>query len=112
MKYFLHNFNLIILGFMYDDYERIWFWIFIGSRGGPTRIKIMKELLKNPMNMHQIAKKLNLDYKTVEHHIKVLIENDLVTNPKINKYGSLFFPSSMAMMKRKYLEDLFSRVEK
>jgi Bacterial regulatory protein, arsR family. len=97
---------------MDDDYEKIWFWVFIGSRGGPTRIKIMKEILNCPMNMHQIAKKLNLDYKTVEHHIRILIENGLVVNPKAEKYGSLIFPSSIAMIKKKYLEELFSKEAK
>jgi DNA-binding transcriptional ArsR family regulator len=95
---------------MYDDYEKIWFWIFIGSRGGPTRMKIMKEILKNPLNMHQLAKKLNLDYKTIEHHVRILIENHLIVNPKPEKYGSLLFPSSIAILKRKYLEELFKNL--
>jgi|BEDMetMinimDraft_1075159.scaffolds.fasta_scaffold21783_2 Bacterial regulatory protein, arsR family. len=91
---------------MGDEYEKIWFWVFVGSRGGLTRMKIMNEILKNPLNMHQLAKKLNLDYKTIEHHVRVLIENDLIVNPKAEKYGSLLFPSSIALVKRKYLEEL------
>jgi DNA-binding transcriptional ArsR family regulator len=92
------------------DYERIWFWIFIGSRGGPTRIRIMKEILKNPLNKHQLAKKLNLDYKTVEHHVRILIEHHLIEILEPEKYGSLLFPSSIAISKRKYLEELFKKI--
>ncbi|HLI46640.1 MAG TPA: winged helix-turn-helix domain-containing protein [Geobacterales bacterium] len=92
---------------MHDEYEKIWFWVFIGSRGGVNRMKIMKELLNKPMNINQISYKLGLDYKTVEHHIRVLEENKLVENPIKNKYGSLYFPTNIALLKIKILEKIF-----
>ena len=44
--------------------------------------------------MHQISKELKLDYKTVQHHIRVLEENRVIT-PEEKKYGSIYFPSAM-----------------
>ena len=45
----------------------------MASRGGPTRVTLVKELIKEPTNANRLAEKLNLDYTTVRHHLEVLI---------------------------------------
>ena len=92
-----------------SEYERVWWWVFVGSRGGATRARIMRELLKNPLNRNQIAERLNLNYKTVEHHLRILIENHLVENPLGSKYGAPYYPSRTALSLRDVLDRLLSR---
>ena len=62
-----HNLWLMIL--MQKDY--LWF-VFAGSRGGLNRLKIISKLKENPFNTNQLAKELGLDYKAIQHHIRVL----------------------------------------
>ncbi|MFQ5648267.1 MAG: ArsR/SmtB family transcription factor, partial [Candidatus Aenigmatarchaeota archaeon] len=79
---------------MNGNFSRILWYVFATTRGGPTRIRIVELLLKRPYNMHQISKELGLDYKTVQHHIKILEENKIITAEE-KKYGTIYFPSAM-----------------
>ena len=44
------------------------------------------------MNTNQLRKHLDLDYKTVKHHLAVLTDNDLITSMG-DGYGRLYFVS-------------------
>jgi len=70
------------------------FWLlFVGSRGGTNRIRIMSVLRKRPSNKNQLATELGIDYKGIQHHIKVLEGNNLVK--KIgNPYGVTYCVSA------------------
>ncbi len=74
---------------------KIVFWVlFVGSRGAANRIRIMSTLRKRPSNRNQLAKELGMDYKGIEHHIKVLEVNNLVK--KIgNQYGLIYCVSAL-----------------
>jgi len=62
------------------------FWVlFAGSRGSDTRIRIMSVLRKRPRNRNQLSTELGIDYKGIQHHIKVLEQNNLV-----KKIGNLY----------------------
>ena len=75
------------------DIIRLLWFLFAGTRGGDNRIKILDILIKNPLNINKISEELQLDYKTVQHHMRILEKNNLVT--KIgDKYGILYFISS------------------
>lgn len=49
-----------------------------GTRGGKTRASILKHLIDRSYNAHQLAKALNMDYKTIRHHLGVLIKNGII----------------------------------
>ncbi len=68
-------------------------WLIAGSSGGPNRAKIIMALHIRPYNAHQLAEELDLNYKTVRHHLKVLQENNVVTSSGKQKYGELYFLS-------------------
>ena len=63
--------------------KRLLWFVFTGSRGGLNRLKIISILKENPLNINQLAKELSLDYKAIQHHIKVLEKNNLITNHPI-----------------------------
>ena len=66
------------------------FWgLFVGSRGAANRIRIMSALRKMSSNRNQLAIELDLEYKSIQHHLKVLEGNNLVR--KIwNHYGIVY----------------------
>jgi predicted transcriptional regulator len=60
------------------------------KKGGPTRLKIINELYKSPQNKNQLATKLKIQYRTVIHHINILLDENIVEGEDKN-YGKLYF---------------------
>ena len=54
------------------DAKRLLWFVFTGTRGGLNRLKIISKLKEKPLNINQLAKEFGLDYKAIQHHIKVL----------------------------------------
>jgi DNA-binding transcriptional ArsR family regulator len=79
-----------------ESTKRLLFWLLEGTRGGPTRIQLLSLLAKKPMNMRQLALAANLDYKTVEHHVR-LLEKNLIVEPTGSGYGKMYFVSDMVL---------------
>ena len=65
-------------------------YLITGTRGGPVRARIIEMLSKHPQNMHRLAGSLDLDYKTVQHHIRVLMENNAISAVHKGSYGALY----------------------
>ena len=74
--------------------KKLLWWLIAGTRGGINRARIIKLLQERPYNAHQLAEKLQLDYKTIRHHIKVLEENNIITASGEKKYGTVYFLST------------------
>jgi DNA-binding transcriptional ArsR family regulator len=70
--------------------KRVFWYLIAGSRGGVNRGKIINLLRERPYNTNQLADKLNLDYKAIQHHISVLKKNNII-NQEGEKYGIVFF---------------------
>ncbi|HMK53842.1 MAG TPA: winged helix-turn-helix domain-containing protein [Methanobacteriaceae archaeon] len=73
--------------------KKLLWWIIAGTKGGINRARIIETLHQRPYNAHQLAEKLELDYKTVRHHIKVLEQNRIISSSG-EKYGTMYFLSS------------------
>ena len=82
--------------------------VFTGMGGRYTRLRIICAITENPMNILEISKKLELDYKTVKHSIKILEENSLITREG-EGYGDTFHPSEKISNN---LETLYSVIRK
>ncbi|MDE1726444.1 MAG: winged helix-turn-helix transcriptional regulator [Thaumarchaeota archaeon] len=67
--------------------------VFANSRGGQNRIRMVLALKKSPLNAHQLAKELELNYRAIQHHIGVLEKNNLVSHVG-EKYGTTYFLST------------------
>jgi DNA-binding transcriptional ArsR family regulator len=71
------------------------FWyLFVGTRGGQNRVRIISQLRNKPSNTHQLSKDLGLDYKGIQHHLNTLEKNNLVTKLGA-KYGVTYFVSPL-----------------
>lgn len=64
-----------------------------GTRGGKTRALILRHLAEKSYNAHQLAKTLGIEYKTIRHHLEVLVKHGMIT---INHdgYPDLYFISN------------------
>ncbi len=74
---------------------KIVFWLlFVRSKGATNRITIMSALRKRPRNRNQLSTELGIEYKVIQHHLKVLEGNNLVR--KIgNHYGVIYCVSTL-----------------
>ncbi len=89
---------------------KIVFWLlFVGSRGRTNRIRIMSVLRKRPSNRNQLAKELSIDYKNIQHHIKILEGNNLVR--KIgNHYGVTYCVSELFENSEAVFDEIVDRL--
>ncbi len=84
--------------------------LFAGSRGGTNRIRIMSALRNRPRNKNQLATELGIDYKNIQHHIKVLEGNNLVK--KIgNHYGVTYFVSALFENNEIVFDEIVNRLK-
>ena len=74
--------------------KRVLWHLLGGTRGGPLRIRILSLLRQRPYNTNQIATRLGIDYKTAQHHVRVLKQNRLIDEQGTGQYGSVFFLTS------------------
>jgi DNA-binding transcriptional ArsR family regulator len=58
--------------------EGVLWYLLASSRGGPTRVRIVRALDERPRNANQLAEALDLDYTTVRHHLEVLREDNVL----------------------------------
>jgi len=69
----------------------LWF-LLGGKRGGQNRARIIWSLRGKPSNINQLATELGLQYKAVQHHIKILVGSSLLT-PSGEGYGAVYLLS-------------------
>lgn len=84
-------------------------WLIAGSRGGFNRGRILRTLKNEPMNANQLAKELDLDYRTIRHHLSVLEENDLVTSLG-EDYGVMYFVSMELEENYELFEEIWNEI--
>lgn len=90
-------------------FKHLLLWLFTGTRGGKNRGRIIEALREEPMNTNQLRIVLDLDYRTVKHHLEVLEDNDLITSAG-NRYGKMYFPSQKLEESMEIFEEVWSRM--
>ncbi len=91
--------------------RKLLLYLFTSTRGGLTRLRIIIHLLDQPYNTHQLAKVLDLDYKAVQHHMKVLQKNNMVS--KIGeKYGAIFHLSNFLEINISALDEAIDKLDR
>jgi DNA-binding transcriptional ArsR family regulator len=89
--------------------KRLLWYLFAGSKGGDNRIKIIELLKERPYN--QLAEKLNLDYKAIQHHIAVLEKNNIISRMG-EKYGVLYFISNYLEANIDAFKEISSKIKR
>jgi DNA-binding transcriptional ArsR family regulator len=94
-----------------DKYlKRLLWYLLGGTRGGPTRAEILKTLRDRPLNANQLAEALRVDYKTIQHHLRVLEENGLVAPSEKGAYGAMIFLTPKMEEAVPFLEEIWSKI--
>ena len=86
-------------------------YLFTSTRGGFTRLRIIMHLLNQPYNTHQLAQALDLDYKAVQHHMKVLEKNNMVSRIG-EKYGAIFHLSNFLEINIATLDEAIDKLDR
>ena len=79
---------------MHEDPElrrTLWF-LLGGKRGGENRARIIWSLRRRPSNINQLATELGLQYKAVQHHIRILVGSSLLAASG-EGYGTVYLPT-------------------
>jgi predicted transcriptional regulator len=88
------------------SYAKNLLWmVFANSRGGHNRIRMVGTLKKSPLNAHQLAKELGLNYRAIQHHIGVLEKNSLVAHVG-EKYGTVYYLSTLIEVNMDIFDEL------
>jgi len=91
--------------------RKLLFYLFTGARGGFTRLRIIMLLLEKPLNTHQLSQELALDYKAIQHHMKVLEKNNIVS--KIGeKYGAIYIISNFLEINIRSLDEAIDKLQR
>jgi DNA-binding transcriptional ArsR family regulator len=88
---------------------RLWY-VLTGTRGGPNRIRIIEMLDEQPRNANQVAEELDLHYETVQHHLDVLTENDIIKSSG-DDYGAVYLPTPQARDNWDLVEEIIQKVD-
>jgi predicted transcriptional regulator len=91
--------------------KRLLWFLFAGSRGGLNRLRIVNILKETPLNANQLAKELGLDYKAIQHHIRVLEKNNIITKAG-EKYGVTYFISTFLEVNMESFDEIVQKLEK
>jgi DNA-binding transcriptional ArsR family regulator len=90
--------------------EAALWYVLTGTRGGPNRVRLLRAVADRPRNANQLAEDLDLDYKTVRHHLDVLVENDIVESSG-DDYGAVYLPTEMARDHWDTVEEIIQEVD-
>lgn len=90
--------------------DAVLWYVLSGTRGGRNRLRILRALDERPRNANQLAEALDLDYKTVQHHLDVLVENDIVEGSG-DEYGAVYLVGDRTYKHWETVEEIFSQTE-
>jgi len=94
-----------------ESIKRLLWWLIAGTKGGRTRAIIIKALKEMPRNANQLASDLGMDYKTVRHHLGILLKNRIVSSAG-NGYGMMYFVSNELNEQYSVLEEIWKKIGK
>lgn len=90
--------------------EALLWYVLTGTRGGENRARILRAIDDQPRNANQLSEALDLDYKTVRHHLDVLLENDLIETSG-DEYGAIYIPSDQARHHWTTIEEILAALD-
>jgi len=92
-----------------NSMKRVLWWLIAGTKGGVNRARMINALNDRPYNANQLSAVLELDYKTIRHHLKVLSENNVVTSTG-SGYGAMYFLSQTMEENYALFEEIWEKI--
>jgi DNA-binding transcriptional ArsR family regulator len=90
--------------------EAVLWYVLTGTRGGPNRARLIQAIDEDPRNANELAEALELDYKTVRHHLDMLVENDILEDSG-EDYGAVYRLSDRAQGHWSVVETIIEEVQ-
>ena len=90
--------------------EGVLWYLLASSRGGPTRVRLLRMLDRRPRNANQLATELDLDYTTVRHHLDVLMDNNVVRRAG-DDYGATYLFTEQVRTHWDTVEEILETVD-
>ena len=90
--------------------EGVLWYVLASSRGGPTRIRILRAIQERPRNANQLATELNLDYTTIRHHLDVLTDNNVLRKSG-DEYGAVYLLTDQVQSNWGIVEEILDNVD-
>ncbi|WP_440991430.1 winged helix-turn-helix domain-containing protein [Haloarchaeobius baliensis] len=90
--------------------EGVLWYVLASSRGGPSRVRIVRAIDERPRNANQLATELDLDYTTVRHHLDVLVENNVVDRSG-DEYAAVYTFTDASRANWDTVEEILATVE-
>jgi DNA-binding transcriptional ArsR family regulator len=94
-----------------DSLKNVLYWLIANSLGGFNRGRLLEQLFKKPQNANELSKNLEIEYKTVRYHLKVLEENGILTSVG-GGYGKTYFPSENLENNKQYFVEIWDKIGK
>ena len=95
----------------FDNSDSIIWHLIAGTKGGPNRLQILFVLMEKPYNANQLAKETGLDYKTIKHHLEILIENGMIRIAQAKNYGELYHLTDFAKQRMNVFKNIWKKLE-
>lgn len=90
--------------------EGVLWHLLASSRGGPTRVRIVRALDERPRNANELADLLDLDYTTVRHHLDVFLENNVVRRTD-DDYAAVYLFTEQVKANWETVEEILATVD-
>ena len=87
------------------SFKNVLYWLLVNSLGGKNRIKILHSLFQSPKNTHELSQELTIEYKTVQYHLKLLEENNLIESAG-KHYGKTYFITDKLEENKEYFQEI------
>ncbi len=72
-----------------DSLSRVLWWLFASSGGARSRTALVRAIREQPRNAQQLSEAVAMDYTTVRHHLRVLVQNRLLETTG-EHYGQVY----------------------
>jgi DNA-binding transcriptional ArsR family regulator len=90
--------------------EGVLWHVLASSRGGPTRVRLVRALDERPRNANELADELDMDYTTIRHHLDVLMENNVLDRTD-DEYAAVYLFTEQAKANWETVEEILETVD-